>query len=180
MSGSRAAKRYAKAALLQANEANNASAIYSDMQFVSNTINDSNELSTMLESPVIKAEDKEAALIEIFANQSNLTKELIKTLVANKRTSILGEVTASFMDLYKESQGIKVAHVTTAVALTSALETKILEKVKELTGSDKVTLESTIDESIIGGFILRVDDLQYDASIANNLAKIKREFNKSI
>ena len=76
--------------------------------------------------------------------------------------------------------GIGVVEVTTAVSLTEALSEKVLAKVKELTGSDKVTLKSTIDESIIGGFILRIGDLQYNASIANNLAKIKREFSKSL
>jgi F-type H+-transporting ATPase subunit delta len=86
----------------------------------------------------------------------------------------------NYIDLYNEAQGVKVVEVTTAVSLTEALSEKVLAKVKELTGSDKVTLKSTIDESIIGGFILRIGDLQYNASIANNLAKIKREFSKSL
>ena len=180
MSGSRAAKRYAKAVLLQTNEVNNASEVYEDMQVVYNTITDSNELSEMLQSPVYTEENKKEALLEIFSKQSETTKSLIKILVENKRTSLLSQVATSYVEIYKESQGIKVAQVTTAVSLSSELETKVLAKVKELTGSDKVTIESTIDESIIGGFILRVGDLQYNASIANNLARIKREFNKSI
>ncbi|MCF6306634.1 MAG: ATP synthase F1 subunit delta [Flavobacteriaceae bacterium] len=180
MTGSRAAKRYAKAVLLQTNEANNASVVFEDMQVVYNTITDSNELSEMLQSPVYSEENKEEALLEIFSKQSETTKSLIKILVENKRTSILGRVAASFIEIYKESEGIKVAYVTTAVSLSPELEAKVLAKVKELIGSDKVTIESTIDESIIGGFILRVGDLQYNASISNNLARIKREFNKSI
>jgi len=180
MSGSRAAKRYAKAILLQATDDKNASEVFEDMQTVYNTIADSNELTEMLQSPVYNDKDKKEALLQIFSSQSKITKELINILVENKRTSLLSDVAMSYIDVYKESQGIKVAHVTTAVALTSDLESKILSKVKELTGSDKVTIESTIDESIIGGFILRVGDLQYNASISNNLAKIKREFNKSI
>ncbi|PHS66859.1 MAG: ATP synthase F1 subunit delta [Flavobacterium sp.] len=180
MTGSRAAKRYAKAVLLQTNEANNASVVFEDMQVVYNTITDSNELSEMLQSPVYSEQNKKDALLEIFSNQSETTKSLINILVENKRTSILEGVAASFIEIYKESEGIKVAYVTTAVSLSSELEAKVLAKVKELTGSDKVTIESTIDESIIGGFILRVGDLQYNASISNNLAKIKREFNKSI
>ncbi len=180
MSGSRAAKRYAKAVLLQANEANNASEVFEDMQVVYNTITDSNELSEMLQSPVYTEEDKKSALLQIFSNQTETTKSLISTLVINKRTSLLSDVATSFVNIYKESQGIKVAKVITAVPLSSEIETKVLSKVKELTGSEKVTLENTVDESIIGGFILRVGDLQYNASISNNLARIKREFNKSI
>ena len=140
----------------------------------------SDELNEMLQSPVYKDEDKKEALNKIFVNQSDTTKSLIATLITNKRASLLNEVAISYIDLYKESKGIKVAHVTTAVSLSSELETKVLLKVKELTGSDKVTLEPKIDESIIGGFILRIGDLEYNASISNSLAKIKREFSKSI
>ena len=180
MIGSRAAKRYAKAVLLLATEAKLETVVYDDMQSVTATIFGSDDLNEMLQSPVYKDEDKKEALNKIFVNQSDTTKSLIATLITNKRASLLNEVAISYIDLYKESKGIKVAHVTTAVSLSSELETKVLLKVKELTGSDKVTLEPKIDESIIGGFILRIGDLEYNASISNSLAKIKREFSKSI
>ena len=93
---------------------------------------------------------------------------------------MLAEVSNKYIELYNEEQGVKVAQVTTAVPLSNELEEKVLAKVKELTGSSKVSLEHKIDESIIGGFILRIGDLQYNASIANKLATIKREFSKSI
>jgi len=180
MIGSRAAKRYAKAVLLQASDTNTAQVVFEDMQSISATISNSNELKEMLVSPVFNDEDKKEALHKIFTKQTDNTKSLISTLVTNKRASMLGDVATSYIELYKESQGIKVARVTTAIALSSELKEKVLVKVKEITGSDKVTLESTIDESIIGGFILRIGDLQYNASIANSLVKIKREFSKSV
>ena len=92
----------------------------------------------------------------------------------------MAEVSKKYIELYNEAQGVKLAQVTTAVPLSNELEEKVLAKVKVLTGSEKVTLERKIDESIIGGFILRIGDLQYNASISNSLAKIKREFSKSI
>ena len=72
-------------------------------------------------------------------------------------------------------RGTQVATVTTAVPLTADLKTKVLAKVKELTGKE-AEVENIIDESILGGFILRVGDIQYNASIANKLDKLKREF----
>ncbi|WP_431111661.1 F0F1 ATP synthase subunit delta, partial [Winogradskyella poriferorum] len=65
-------------------------------------------------------------------------------------------------------KGEEVAYVTTAVPLTPELEKKLLDQVTKATGK-KVTLENKIDESILGGFVLRVGDTQYDASIANKL-----------
>ncbi len=180
MSGSRAAIRYAKAVLQQANDVNKAGLVFEDMQNVHATIKASNELQRVLSSPVINADDKKNALLTIFEKQSDTTKSLINVLTENQRTSLLGNVSKNYIELYNEAQEVKVAQVTTAVALTDELTEKILAKVKELSGSDKVTIESTIDESIIGGFILRIGDLQYNASISNNLARIKREFSKSI
>ena len=52
---------------------------------------------------------------------------------------------------------------------------EITQKVKELTNKE-VTLENIVDENILGGFILRVGDKQYNASISNNFNKLKREF----
>ena len=150
------------------------------MKTVYDTIHSSSELQAVLNSPVINPIDKKNALLAIFEDQSDATKSLISLLVENKRTSLLGDVSKKYINLYNEAQGVKIAHVTTAVALSEELKEKVFVKVKELTGSKKVTIENTIDESIIGGFILRIGDLQYNASISNNLARIKREFSKSI
>ncbi|GEQ84829.1 ATP synthase subunit delta [Patiriisocius marinistellae] len=176
----RAAIRYAKAVLDQANEANIGSVVFGDMKSVQDTLAGSKELRNVLASPIIKGEDKEKSLIKIFESNSDVTKGLIQILTANKRINLLGDVASSYINLYNEAQGVKVAKVTTAVALSPELETKVLAKVKEMTGSDQVTIENTIDESIIGGFILRVGDLQYNASIANQLGNLKREFTKSL
>lgn len=180
MSGSRAAIRYAKAVLEQAKESGKSKEVFADMQTIQATIASSKDLKVMLKSPVIKAEDKRAALHKIFSNQNAATKGLIDVLVNNQRTDIFGNVADSFIDLYNTAQGVKVAKVTTAVPLNADLESKVLAKVKELTGSSQVTIDNKVDEAIIGGFILRIGDLQYNASIANKLGNIKREFSKSL
>lgn len=177
---SRAAIRYAKAILQKANENNTEAVVFGDMQSVYKTIEDSRELQAVLQSPVIKANDKKDALLKIFNGQSEATHSLINILIANKRASLLGSVAKSYVDIYNDQQGVKAATVITAVPLTPEIETKVLAKVKELTGSDKVTLNSEIDSDIIGGFILRMGDIQYNASIANQLGNLKREFSKSI
>ena len=177
---SRAAIRYAKAVLQHAQDTNTVDAVFEDMKSVQATLEGSKELRGVLKSPIVKLEDKKAALLQIFDKQSASTKGLINILADNSRTDILGGVAESYMNLYNEAKGVKVAQVTTAVALSSEMQTKVLAKVKEMTGSDNVSIENTIDESIIGGFILRVGDLQYNASIANQLGTIKREFSKSL
>lgn len=180
MSGSKAAIRYAKAVLDLAKEKGSEHAVLGDMETVVSTIAASKELRLMLQSPIVKDEVKKKALLEIFASSSTITKELIRVLVTNERTQALGQVASSYISLYNKERGIQVAQVTTAVPLNDTLETEVLAKVKELTGSNSVTIESIIDPEIIGGFVLRVGDLQYNASIANQLGSIRRQFSKSV
>jgi len=175
MAGTRAAIRYAKATLSLALEQGKADTIHADMKFVLQSIAKEKELQDFLQSPVIKSEVKKAALKEVFAEADAVTARLIEVLVDNKRVALLNEVAEKYITLYNEQKGAQTAIVTTAVPLTDALESKVLEKVKELTGKE-VNLENKIDESIIGGFILRVGDLQYDTSIAGKLSDLKRAF----
>jgi F-type H+-transporting ATPase subunit delta len=174
--GSKSANRYAKAVLQQATEENLAAVVFEDMQAVAATIEGSKELRSVLKSPVIKLSDKKEALHTIFKAESKSTQNLINVLIDNKRIDVLGDVASSYVALYNDARGVKVAQVTTAVPISSELEKMVHTKVEQITGSKNVTLENKVDTSIIGGFILRIGDLQYNASIANNLNKLKREF----
>jgi len=176
----RAAIRYAKAVLDQANHAKISEVVFGDMKSIQQTLAGSKELRVVLQSPVVKAEDKKQALLQIFEKNSDVTKGLIQILSSNKRINLLGSVARAYVDLYNNSKGVKVATVITAVAITPEIQATVLSKVKEMTGSENVTIHNTIDDSIIGGFILRVGDLQYNASIANQLGNLKREFSKSL
>ncbi len=176
----RAAIRYAKAVLDQANHAKISEVVFGDMNSIQETLAGSKELRVVLQSPVVKAEDKKQALLQIFEKNSDVTKGLIQILSSNKRINLLGGVAGAYVDLYNNSKGVKVATVITAVAITPEIQATVLSKVKEMTGSENVTIDNTIDHSIIGGFILRVGDLQYNASIANQLGNLKREFSKSL
>jgi F-type H+-transporting ATPase subunit delta len=175
MSGTRAAIRYAKAVLALAQDQNAAEAVSKDMSLIANTVNGSKELQDVLKSPVITAEIKKSALLAVFPNSTKNTIDLVNTLITNNRLDMFGAVASKYVTLYNESIGNQTATVTTAVELSGDLETKVLAKVKELTGK-AVIVNKIVDETILGGFILRVGDLQYDASIANQLNKLKREF----
>ena len=175
MAGSRAAIRYAKAVLSLATDQKSADAVNSDMKSITSVIAQSEDLNQMLQSPVVRASDKKAVLTSIFKKANVGTSNLIDTLISNKRLALLNDVAVSYTRLYDEMRGTQVATVTTAVPLSEDLKIKVLAKVKELTGKD-AAVESIIDESILGGFILRVGDIQYNASIANKLAKLKKEF----
>lgn len=177
---SRAAIRYAKAVLDLSSQNGTSKEAFSEMKDVLNTLQGSKELQLMLKSPVVKQEDKRAVLKEVFSNSSETLLNLMDILIDNKRGGLLEKIAANYISLYNTSINAVEAVVTSAISLDNALEEKVLAKVKELTGATEVTLVNKVDPAIIGGFVLRVGDTQYDASIANNFEKLRKEFKSSI
>lgn len=175
MKGTRAAKRYAKAILDLAKDQNVAEEVNNDMEPIAKTISGNNELQEFLASPVIKNGVKKDALVEIFKNSNSITLGAFDILLENNRIDILKAVAQRYTVLYNELNRVQVATVTTAVPLDAQLEAKILTKIKEITGSG-ATINNEIDPGIIGGFIMRIGDLQYNASVASSLGNLGREF----
>lgn len=174
MTGSRAAIRYAKAILEMAQASGTAQQVNEDMALVASTIKANRELEDFINSPTTKGHAKEAALKEIFAGSQNITLGLFQLLLENKRFEILPQVAAQYNAQYDVMNGVEVATVTTAFPLTEDLEAKVLSKIKEF--SDKqIVIENVVDPSIIGGFIIRIGDKQFNASVANTLSTLKRE-----
>lgn len=178
MKGTRAAQRYARAILDLAKEQKASEVVYQDMEDISKTITSSNELQDALASPVIKVELKKNALREIFKNVHAVTLGAFDILLENNRIAILKSVAQKYLELYNEANQVQVATVTTAIPLDNRLEMKIQDKIMELTGKG-ATIKNIVDPSIIGGFILRIGDLQYNASVAKSFSNLKREFNNN-
>ncbi|MDV7186698.1 ATP synthase F1 subunit delta [Lutibacter sp. TH_r2] len=175
----RAALRYAKAILNFSLEQQKEVEVNNDMLLVAKTIDESEDLQLLLSSPVLKSEVKKSTLKEVFSGKiSPLSFGLIDLLIENKRINLLGLVAKKFKTLFDELKGIQIAKVTSAVPLTKDLNIKILAKVKELTGKE-ATIQNIVNPEIIGGFILRVGDIQYDASVANKLQVLKRQFDNN-
>jgi F-type H+-transporting ATPase subunit delta len=174
MAGTRAAIRYSKAILDIANAKQVAEAVNNDMKLIGDTIASNLELSTFIQNPTLKVEVKEQALLEVFSSVNSVTKSLFHLLFENKRFEILEGITSEYNKLFDSMNGVEVANVTTAVAMDAALEAKVLAKIATLSDK-KIQIENTIDPSIIGGFVLRIGDKQYNASVANKLQVLKRE-----
>lgn len=174
MVSTRAAARYAKAMLDISSEKQNADAINSDMILIADSVSQSADLKTFLSNPIIKGNVKLSALNAVFATVSPQTKELFKVLLTNKRFDILPAIATKFQELYDEKRGVQKAVVTTAIAMDQAMETLVLNKIKQIS-TKEVTIENIVDPAILGGFILRIGDQQYNASIANKLQALKRE-----
>jgi len=179
MKGTRSALRYARAILDLAKDRKIADEVFHDMILIDQTISENPDLQHLIASPVAKSGIKSTVLTKIFGTKTNaLTMDLVQLMIRNNRINLLQLVAKEYQIIYDFLLGNEVARVTTAVPLTKELEAKILEKIKTIT-KNTVSVENIIDPAIIGGFILRIGDKQYDSSVTGMLNSVLDEFEEN-
>ena len=175
MKSNRAAIRYAKALILESVEKDTLELMNSDMQIILNTFEENPDLRSLTESRVIKNSLKLTSLNLIFKTLSTLSLKFINVLSENNRIDLLETISYKFRELYKDHKGIQSALVTTAIPLNTEMKSEVLNVISKLTNKQTI-LSNKVDNSLIGGFILRVGDIEYNASFKNKLKTIKQEF----
>lgn len=179
MGHSRIPVRYAKALFALAQQQNSLDTFRKDMDFIYASC-EMKEFRNFLNSPVISTSKKEQVIIGIFNNNvSGKTLDFLKLIVKNKRENYLPDISRDFIDMYKNHKGIKSVSFTSATTIDAAIQNNILAITKKHYNSE-IELTTKTDESIIGGFIFKVDDKQYDASISTKLKALKRELTGNI
>ena len=175
MSSTRAAIRYAKAILEIADSKNVTSEVSADMALIASTIQSNSELSSFIQNPLVKTDAKKDVVSEVFASVNPVTQSIFQLLLENKRFEILDSIAVEYNKLFDIMIGVEVAKVTTAVPMDAELEAKVSAKIASISSSKKITIENIVDPAILGGFILKIGDKQYNASIADRLQVLKRE-----
>jgi F-type H+-transporting ATPase subunit delta len=170
MKGTKSAIRYAKALLELAIEQDKVDLVFKDMEFFVNSGADNYDLLVFLKSPVIKTDKKLNVLNELYSHFDVLSKSFIQLITKNRREAILPVIASSFIDLVKSHKNIIPVTLISATELSKASKDKILSKVKV---SGAIELTEEIDPALIGGFIVRIGDIQVDASVNSQLKKLK-------
>jgi F-type H+-transporting ATPase subunit delta len=173
------AGRYAKALIDIAIEKNQLEEVNNDMLLVNNIYTENKELAAFVKSPIINAEKKAAILNSIFQGKvSAITASFLNLMVTKNREDILLEITKAFSSQYKALKNITSAHVYSAIPLDDSSKKKIeLLAKKQVTG--EIELEERIDSSLIGGFVLKINDTQIDQSVKRKLADLKKQFSNN-
>lgn len=171
---SRAAIRYAKAIYEIADEENLINEIFNDMIRINKLNRDSSDFKNLLSNSIIDNFDKKKAILSLLEKNNSITEKLLDLLIYNKRVAIIGDIANSFIQLYNKNNNIKEAIVITASPIDKDLEKKILSQIK-IPAAKSINLINLVDSSIIGGFIIRYDGKEYNASIKQNLKNLKTE-----
>jgi F-type H+-transporting ATPase subunit delta len=175
MQNPRLAARYAKSLLDLAVERNSLDAVLEDMKLMQAICQQSPEFEVMLRSPVISSDKKLNVLKLVLAkyNINVLTNAFINLLVAKGRESNLYEMTSAFVEQYNTLKRIRIVKLTTAAPMGEAVRSSIMRKIAGYMPNDTVDMKTEIDESLIGGFVLEVEDKLYDASVKKSLNDIR-------
>ena len=91
----------------------------------------------------------------------------------NHREIFIKDMVRNFFDLCRKDKGVVSAKLTTAGEIGKEGKANLSDMLKKAFDS-KIELEEVLDKDIIGGFVLRVDDQELDASVSNQLSQIKR------
>ena len=180
INSSKVAKRYAKALLDYSIEKHEEDNFVQEIFSLVEVVRENPDLRALLHSPIVRMEIKHKVLQEVFSQRSAILNLLIEILVENKRVSDLYDIAREYVTQYNRYKGKTTAYLTTAVELPESLKAQFVQKAIALSGGKKITLESRVEPQLIGGFILRIDDLQYNASIAHKLYGIKEQLSENV
>lgn len=178
MNDSKISVRYARALFESAEEKNQLDDIRKDMVEIQKVCQIP-EFKVLLVSPVIKPSQKLKMMEQVFSGKVvELTLSLLKLVVRNGREEYIPGIARYFTDLYKQHKGIVSAIFTSATPVSKELRNRV-EKVVHDALNTQVELVAEDNKELIGGFIIRIEDQQYDASVAQSLKKMKTQLLKS-
>ena len=168
------AGRYASALYELADKDRVLDAIAEDLAKFRQLIMESDDLNRLIQSPIISRSDQNSGLMAILenANAKPLTKKFIGAVVMNRRIFVIADIIDVFMSELAERRGEIKATVISAVELSA-------KQLRDLAGSlnkalgQKVSIDLTVDTSLIGGLIVRVGSRMIDSSIRSKLQRLQ-------
>lgn len=171
---SEAATRYAQAAFDLAKEANALDAVEQDLARFVAAWKASPDLREAARSPLIDPQEKARALVAVAAKlgASDLGRRLIGVAAQNRRAAELPAIAASFRAMVARERGARQAQIVSARPLSESERGAIVEALGQKLGA-RIEAESSVDESLIGGFVVRVGSRQFDASLKAKLDALR-------
>lgn len=106
------------------------------------------------------------------SDHDKILDNFVEVLVANNDIKMFDEIQLEFEKLEKAQKGIKIAEVTSAQPLNKNTEKEIIAQLNQMIGG-KVELKQKIDEKILGGVVIKLDDTLIDASVKRSLEELK-------
>ncbi|MXQ08498.1 F0F1 ATP synthase subunit delta [Alphaproteobacteria bacterium GH1-50] len=168
------ASRYAMAVFELAKENGEIDALERDIAALDGAIADSADFRDLIHSPIY-SRDQQSAAVAALADKMGLTATVANTLklmASKRRLFVLPHLLMVLKDVIAEEKGIVTAEVRTARPLSDEQAANLEATLKDAVGKD-VTMQISVDESLIGGLIVKVGSKMIDTSIKSKLAALQ-------
>lgn len=167
------ARVYGESLYMIAKEEDITSSVFNELQSLDRLFAEFPDYAKILDSPQVSRHELTKIIDEDFAQRINkYTLNFLKLLGENHIAHCLHECFCEYKRHYKKDNNIKTVYITTAKPISKQLEQKLVERMQEKIGGE-ITLKTEIDESLIGGIIIKTDDMSIDASIKNEIENMK-------
>jgi len=179
MKNPKLASRYAQALYDFSVQNGDVETVYQDVLQLQEVLSTNKELKTVLESPIVSQDKKQNITKEIFQKHLNeITYRFFLLIIKKRREPQLLLICTQFIKIYYKNHNIKEAHITSAEPLSEEMANYIksfLEKDSPYT----YIIHLSVNQKIIGGLVIQIDDFYYDASIHAKINKLKAEFSQN-
>ena len=172
-------KTYGDALFELALEEDKIDAYVEEVEGVTEVLKENEDLTKLLNHPKISKEEKIQVINSIF--DGRVSKELlglITMIVQKDRNSSMVEIFQYFINRVKDYKNIGIAKVTSAVELSDAQKAAVEKKLLETTKYVEFEIDYTVDNSLIGGMVIRIGDRIVDNSIKIRLYELTKELSK--
>lgn len=167
-------RRYAKALFKYAEEKGNTKEVYDTMKELVKSFAVSPDLQKVLSNPFVDKADKEKLLVSAAGqNAPSDYVDFVRLLVENRREEFANLIAISYCDLYRKLNHIARVTVTSAVPLTEEQLKKIRAVIDNTYKGYTIELSTSVDPSLIGGFVIDADNNRLDASLSNELDQLR-------
>ena len=150
--------------------------LYDEVRSIQEILKENPDFYRLMNHPKILREDKEEIIESVFKGRlSDVLTGFLKLIVTNKRYADIDGILNYFVLRVKEYRKIGIAYVTTPLELSDSQKEAVKKKLLDTTDYVSMEMNYGIDESLIGGMVIRIGDRVVDSSIKTKLEGLKRE-----
>jgi F-type H+-transporting ATPase subunit delta len=169
------AQRYAKAVFELALEMNLVEKVKQDMELIISVCNENKEFMQLLKSPVIRSDKKVKIMESLFKGKvSDISLRFMLIITRKRREEYVRDIASQLLEIYKKFKNIITIYFASATVISDELRQRIVALLENQT-KGTIDLREEVRKELIGGFVLSYNDYKYDASIAYQLRKIKKD-----
>ena len=169
-------RRYAKALYKVGVERDCARDLYLQMQTLEAAFAANPELQGVLANPFVSNKDKEQ-LLKTAAGENAVSSstfgDFLTLLAENGRLDLARHIASAFIDLFRKENRIHSVHVTSAAPLSERNEQRIRQIISEHLDGGTMEYSADVRPDLIGGFVITLDNQRLDASVRNELEKLR-------